>query len=78
MNNEKKKNAALGCFAGAWILIVTFVGLLLLSFGIVAGITWLIFWCFGWPWSWPIALGIWLLAILLRSLFSSNTNVTVK
>lgn len=66
------KDTNKGLFAGLLALGWIFVGLLLVSFGLTAGITYLIFWCFGWEWNWFIALGLWLLMILLKSIFGGN------
>lgn len=68
-------------FKNAGTLLGIIVGLLLtallfgLSWIITCGIIYLIMACFGWTFSWPIATGIWLVTLLLRSIFKSNTTV---
>lgn len=66
--NERKRNILVGALG----LIFMLIGILGVSYLVVAGITWLIFWCFGWTWSWLIALGIWALAVLLKILFGGS------
>lgn len=44
------------------------------SFFVTAGILWLICWAFALTFTWKIAIGIWLVLILARSVF----QVTVK
>lgn len=48
----------------------------ILSFFVSAGILWLIFYLFNvnW-WSWRVALGCWLIGILLSSVFNTHINV---
>lgn len=65
---SKKNDIFTGCLGVIWL----FVGILLLSFLATAGITYVIFWCFGWEWNWLIALGIWLLMILIKNLFGGS------
>ena len=43
-----------------------------LSFVVTAGITFVIFQCFGLAWSWAIALGIWLVLVLIRLFFANS------
>ena len=51
----------------AGLIITLFVAAL--SYFITCGIVYLITLCFGWTFSWLIASGIWLIMILLRSIF---------
>lgn len=44
--------------------------LVALSYFITCGIVYLITLCFGWTFSWLIATGIWLLMVLLKSIFN--------
>lgn len=66
--NKNNKNILIGLLGIAWLTI----GIVAFSFVVTAGLTYLIFWCFGWEWNWLIALGIWLLMILLRNIFGGN------
>ena len=43
-----------------------------LSYFITVGLVYLVTLCFGWTFSWAIATGIWLVMILLRSIFKNN------
>lgn len=65
----KDKSKFIAGFVGVLWLVI---GIYALSFIVTAGITYLIFWCFGWEWNWLIALGLWLLTILLRSIFGGH------
>lgn len=47
---------------------------LALSWAVTCGIVYLITLCFGLPFSWPVATGIWLILILLRNFFGSDTK----
>lgn len=54
------------------------IGLILvniISCLITCGIIKVITVCFGWTFSWPVAIGIWLIMCLLKSVFKSNVNV---
>lgn len=65
---DDKSKFIVGCLGVLWLI----VGMYALSFIIAAGISYLIFWCFGWEWNWLIALGLWLLAIVLKSIFGGH------
>ena len=67
----KKKFATAGTGAAVVALIVFFYAL---SWIITVGIIKLITMCFGWTFSWGIATGVWLIIIILKSIF----NITVK
>lgn len=56
----------------AVILIVVFS--LGFSWGITVGLIKLITMCFGWQFSLPIATGIWLVTLLLKPIFTSNSK----
>lgn len=60
-------NMGKGCL---WFLI------LILAFGaswiITCGLIALICLCFGWTFNWAIATGLWIVILLLRSIFSSK------
>lgn len=53
-----------------YLIILAFV--IGLSLAITAGLIYLICLCFGLAFSWPVAIGIWLVIILLRSIFSKE------
>lgn len=58
-----------------WMIVILLVGLAyILSLLITCGIIKLITLCFGWTFKWRIATGIWLILILLKSCFSSNSS----
>lgn len=55
---------------GALVFVLVFMGYAALSFGITAGLLWLICLCFGWTWwSWQVALGVWLVFVLIKGVF---------
>lgn len=60
------------------IVAVVVILLLAVCYGIswivTCGIIKLITMCFGWEFSWSVATGIWLIILILRTIF----NVTVK
>lgn len=70
-----KKSTAKFIGAGCGVLFAL-VAVYALSWIVTCGIIKLITMCFGLTFSWGIATGIWLIWILLKSLFSNN--VTVK
>lgn len=70
-----KKSTAKLIGTGFGVLLAV-VAIYALSWIVVCGIIKLITICFGLAFSWAIATGIWLIYILLKSLFSHN--VTVK
>ena len=41
---------------------------------ITCGIVYLIAWCFGWEFSWPIGIGVWLVIMLLKKIFTVNVS----
>lgn len=67
---EKIKHG--GIVAALTILIVAICSGI--SWIVLCGIIKLITMCFGWEFSWAISTGIWLILLILRSIF----NVTVK
>lgn len=54
--------------------VIAFVVAVVASFFFTAGILWLISMCFNFTFSWKLALGIWLLMILLRSIFTNGSK----
>ena len=72
-----RKNKALARIVGTGVgVLVAVVAIYALSWIVTCGIIKLITMCFGMTFSWGVATGIWLIYILLKSLFSNN--VTVK
>lgn len=55
----------MGWILGALITLLC-IGL---SYITTCGLIWLITICFGWTFSWLLATGVWLLMIILRSIF---------
>lgn len=58
------------------ILVVALMGIL--SFGITSAILYGICWAFNFAFSWKLAIGVWLLIIILRSIFKTVINVKEK
>lgn len=56
------------------ILITITIIFLLISFYITAGVTWLLLYLIGlsYIWSWKISLFIWLILIIIKSLFKGE------
>ena len=55
------------------VFIVTFAICMALSYGITAGLLRLICLCFGWEWwSRQMALGIWLVLVVLKAAFGRS------
>ena len=49
---------------------VAAVVLLALSYGMTAGLLWLVCLCFSWTWwSWQAALGVWLVLVIIKLAF---------
>ena len=59
---------AIAFILGAFILIVS----MLLSFGVVAGIYWLICWSFSIQYSLRVVLGVWIIWTLVSNLIKSK------
>ena len=64
-----------GTIAGIVAVILVLVAIAATSWIITCGIIKLITLCFGWAFSWAWATGIWLVMVLLKSVFSHNTTV---
>lgn len=73
LNKNKALARVIGTGIGVLSAVVTIYAL---SWIITCGIIKLITMCFGLTFSWGMATGIWLIWILLKSLFSNN--VTIK
>ena len=57
------------------VFIVTFAICMAASFGITAGLLYLICLCFGWAWwSWQAALGVWLVLVLIKVAFGRSAK----
>lgn len=69
------KNFLLGILATIGF-IIGFAAIYAISWIATCGIIALICLCFGWTFNWLIATGVWLVILLLRSIF--RTNVTVR
>lgn len=61
-------------FLAGLITVLLIAAVWAVSWLVTCGIIYLITLCFGWTFTWSIATGIWLVMMLLRSIF----NVTVK
>lgn len=48
------------------VAVILFIGINLISFLVTAGITYLICFCFSLAFSWKIALGIWVILLLIN------------
>ena len=64
-----------GTIAGIVAVILVLVAIAATSWIITCGIIKLITLCLGWTFSWGIATAIWLIMVLLKSVFSHNTTV---
>ena len=56
------------------IAILSFLAFAGISYLIVAGLVWVVCFAFGLEWSWLISLGIWVILILLKGIFSIEGN----
>ena len=57
------------------VFIVTFAICMAVSFGITAGLLYLICLCFGWAWwSWQVALGVWLVLVFIKAAFGRGAK----
>lgn len=58
-----------------WIVIFTVLGVALLyalSFLATAFLIWVVCWAFGFTFSWPLAIGVFAVLCILRSVFGGN------
>ena len=60
-------NMGKGCF---WLILLILV--FGLSWIITCGMIALVCLCFGWTFNWAIATGLWIVILILRSIFSSK------
>jgi len=63
------KKAVLFYMAG---ILITFG----LSFLISAGLIWVVCWAFGFAWSWKLALGLWVVMLLVSSAVKAHNSRT--
>lgn len=68
-----KKLKEVGLAVG--IIFIIMVVVYALSWIATSVILYLITLCFGWTFNWTIATGIWLIIIILKSIFSHHTTV---
>lgn len=54
--------------------VIAFIIVMAISFLITAGLIKVISLCFGFVFSWKLALGIWVILIMLKPLFSSGNS----
>ena len=66
----KQFGFAIGCI----VATIAFIGICSISWIITCGIVYLITLCFGWSFSWGIATGVWLILIILKSIFKSGSD----
>lgn len=45
-----------------------------LDFAFTSGVYWVVCWAFGFTFTWPIAIAIWLITIVLASIFKSSKD----
>lgn len=63
-----------GTIAGVIAVLLIVIALIALDWIITCGLIKLITLCFGLAFSWPIAIGIWLVMILLRTVFIQSSS----
>lgn len=51
------------------LYILTVIAILAFSFIATAGLIWLVCWAFAWTFTWKVAFGVWIVLILMRSVF---------
>ena len=64
----------LGTTVGCLLATVIFFALCSLSWAITCGLVYLITLCFDWTFSWGVATGVWLVIILLNSVFKKGSD----
>lgn len=60
----------MGCILAALFIIFTYA----LSWIVTCGLIKLITLCFGWAFSWAIATGIWIVLVILKSIFCDGSS----
>lgn len=49
------------------VAAIVLIALMALSYGVTAGLLWLVCLCFGWTWwSWQAAVGVWLVLVIAK------------
>ena len=71
MIRNTKTKAALSIFLNVLFFIVIYVGVLWLSWAFTSFIVKMICHCFGWSFTKSIGTGVWLIMILIKSVFSN-------
>jgi hypothetical protein len=56
------------------LLLLLLIVLEALSFGLAALIVWILSLCFGFVFSWKLALGLWILFLVVQSIFKPRNN----
>lgn len=74
MKNKILKTLGTGAL-GILIVAAFIVAMYALSWIATCGLIYLVTLCFGWKFNWFIATGVWLVMLLARSVFKSNTTV---
>lgn len=59
-----------GKIIGGLAVVLVFLALCAVSWGITCGVIKLVTLCFGWTFTWKMATGIWLIMFLVRSVFT--------
>lgn len=57
-----------------FILVLTFIVAVVIGFGITSGILYGICWAFGFKFTWKLAIGVYLVLILLKAIFSRSNS----
>lgn len=55
-------------------IALVFVALICLSIAIIGGLIYVMSICFGFEFSWKLAIGIWCVIVLLKSIFGKDKN----
>ena len=64
----------LGFTTGCLLATIVFFGLCGISWIITCGLVYLVTLCFDWTFSWRIATGVWLLLIVINSIFKNRSD----
>ena len=68
--NVKKAGKIIGGLA----VVLVYLVLCAISWGVTCGVIKLVTLCFGWTFTWKVATGIWLIMYLVRSVFNRTTG----
>lgn len=71
---DKKRRIKAGGEKGTMILatLIVIVAIYTIGWAVTCGIIYLITACFGLGFSWPVATGIWLILLILKSVFKNE------